>query len=276
MLGKNTFWQEVTRCDYCGGDDFSLYLRSDKPNWYRQQPLIIEQCTACGLAMANPRPDRNIIYQDFANAGARAQKAVDRKLGRPNVIAVHKAAVERAMGFCQHEPKTLFDMGCGAGTILQSAKSLGLTAEANEINLASVNRLTQLGFKVYHGFTRDLDLPANRYDIVINFDYLEHSYEPYQDLLICNKILEMDGVLYLKTLYLDCPDHIIKQDNYQLFGGGHFHYFPARTLLSMVYRAGFEIVELRMTNLIFIMARKVSQGDAGRPLDQFAFKVIGS
>lgn len=154
------------------------------------------------------------------------------------------------------EAKTLYDMGCGAGTIMEAAKNLGLEAAGNDINKNAMERLKDLGFETYHGFTNDLKLPKDKFDIVINFDYLEHSYEPYLDLITCNEILKDDGILYLKTLYLDCPDHILKGEGYQLFGQGHFSYFPARTLCSMVYSAGFEIENLRLGNLIFITARK--------------------
>lgn len=250
------FWENVDRCDYCSSDKFSHYMTSSVPKWFKGEPLSLHECDNCGLVVASPRPMRLAIYQDYLKGEKNAEAAVDRKLARPNVMNVHTKAVEHAINFLDHKPTSLFDMGCGAGTIMEAAKTLGLEASGNDINLAGVRRLEGLGFKAYHGFTKDLDIPLNTFDIVINFDYLEHSYEPYEDLVKCNEILKNGGILYLKTLYLDCPDHILKGDGYQLFGQGHFSYFRARTLLSMIYSAGFDIVDLRLGGLIFVTAKK--------------------
>ena len=230
-------------------------MTSEKSNWFAGQPLIMNKCNNCDLAVASPRPERNALYENFLSGHESAQKAVERKIARPNVMAVHEKAVQHAMKF-RPKAKWLFDMGCGAGTIMEAAKKNGLKAGGNDINKSGIERLEKLGFEAFHGFTNQLKLPKDKYDIVINFDYLEHSYEPYQDLVTSNEILKDDGIIYLKTLYLDCPDHILKGHAYQLFGQGHFSYFPARTLCSMMHSAGFDIEELRLGQLIFITARK--------------------
>lgn len=257
---ENLNWKDVTQCDYCGHTEFTHYMTSKNSRWFEGKQLTMYKCNNCDLAVASPRPDRNVIYDDFLNGGEDAQNAVTRKLGRPNVMVVHDRAIKHALKF-QPDAKTLFDMGCGAGTIMEAAKINGMSASGNDINKCAVERLNDLGFETYHGFTNELDLLKDKYDIVINFDYVEHSYEPYQDLVKCNEILKDDGILYLKTLYLDCPDHILKGYAYQLFGQGHYSYFPARTLCSMVYSAGFEIEDLRLGQLIFITARKKRKPD---------------
>lgn len=266
------YWQTVLACNYCSSDSYTLYLRSPVPSWYKKQPLELVQCTSCGLVRALYRPDPDILYQRFLAAHDTAQIAVERKLNRPNVDLQHERAVERAMKHVE-SPTRLFDMGCGAGTVMEAAKRIGLEAEGNDINLAGVERLRELGFTAYHGFTSRLELPSESFDIVINFDYLEHSFEPYEDLLTCYDLLRDGGVIYLKTLYLDCPDHILKDDGYQLFGQGHFHYFFPRTLCSMLNRAGFEILELQLGGLINVIARKGPQSDTDE-INRYEFRVV--
>lgn len=256
----NSNWENVVNCDYCGETKFIRYLASRKPKWHDDKPIIMDTCVNCKHTFANPRPDRYDIYEEFISGGKIAEEAVTRKISRPNVMVVHEKAIQHALKF-QPYAKSLFDMGCGAGTIMEAAKNNGLSAAGNDINKIAIDRLNELGFTTYQGFTNELDLPKSEYDIVINFDYVEHSYEPYQDLVKCNEILKDDGILYLKTLYLDCPDHILKGNAYQLFQWGHYSYFPARTLCSMVYSAGFEIEDLRLGQLIFIIARKKRKPD---------------
>ena len=280
-MPADAFWQNVDECNYCQGRDFTLYLKSKAPRWYKDEPLTLLQCANCGLVFASPRPDPHQLYHDYLTGGPKSEEAVDRKYNRPNVMSIHSKAVETALEFYTAatgrpaENLRLFDMGCGAGTILEAARLKGIEAEGNEINLAAIKRLNELGFTAYHGFTHDLDLPKASYDIVINFDYVEHSYTPLEDLYTCNEILRDGGLMYLKTLYLDCPDHIIKEDAYQLFGSEHFHYFPVRTLCSMIKTAGFDIIDLKLERLVFIAARKTSR-PKGENFGFYNFRSIGT
>lgn len=258
-MKKKFEWESVTSCNYCKSTEFLEFMTSDAPSWYSGQPLVLNECAKCGLVFADPRPEKNSINKSYLEGAESARAAVARKLNRPNVLKVHLKHLQTALSFCEDQSsrKRVFDMGCGAGTMMEAARSLDLEAEGNEINLAAIERLRELGFTCYHGFTNEIaELPKNSYDIVINFDYLEHSYVPFEDLHTCHAILRDNGILYLKTLYLDCPDHLMKNDKYQLFGSGHFYYFKPRTLVNMILSAGFEILDIKMGNLIFVVARK--------------------
>jgi 2-polyprenyl-3-methyl-5-hydroxy-6-metoxy-1,4-benzoquinol methylase len=254
---NDAFWLKAEKCDYCGGAEYKGYMVSKVPNWYKGVPFKLVECVGCGLIFADPRPNPDVIYKDYLEGREKSAAATSRKLNRPNVLDGHLKAILHAKSFLNWKPLNLFDMGCGAGTILEAAKSIDINAEGNDINKFATDRLKALGFNVHHGFTQDLNVEADYFDIVINFDYLEHSYTPYKDLLKCCQMLKHGGVLYLKTLYLDCPDHLMKGESYQLFGSGHFHYFKSRVLCEMVKSAGFAIKEIRTGNLIFIIATKV-------------------
>ncbi|USG62807.1 class I SAM-dependent methyltransferase [Sneathiella marina] len=273
-MSSKVIWENVKQCNYCGKSDFFLFMRSTEPHWTGDEPLTMMECKNCGLVFASPRPNATQFNKNYLVGDEKARAVLERKRNRPNVRALHLNHVKKALEFHDNKATSLFDMGCGAGTIMEAAKELGLDAEGNDINLAAINELRELGFNAYHGFTNQLELPKNNFDIVINFDYLEHSYNPYEDLKTCNEILKMGGLLSLKTLYLDCPDHILKSDRYQLFRACHYHYFSARNLASMVYKAGFEILELNCNNLIFIIARKMVEASNDRPIDYYDYKII--
>ncbi len=256
-------WHEVSECDLCHGKDHRLY--AEIPNkhpetgaarWYDNRPMRLAECTSCGLVFCSPRPDLHGLYKGYIKASASATEAVHRKRARKNIEEVHRKHIEQAISFLGRPAKTLFDMGCGAGTTLIEAKKLGLEAQGNEINKAATDLLTSEGFTVYHGFTQELDLPRNAYDILINFDYLEHSYGPLEDLVTCREMLTPGGILYLKTLYLGCPAHKEKGNDWQLFGPGHFHFFTPEVLRRLVETAGFKVLDVRLGQLVFIAAAK--------------------
>lgn len=262
---RSMHWHNVDACDLCGGESFRPYaeIPSQHPEtgavrWYDGRPIELAECQSCGLVCVSPRPDLRELYEGYIAGSSNAADAVKRKRERKNVGEIHRKHIETAIGYLGRPAARLFDMGCGAGTTLLEARKLGLDAEGNEINKASVDLLTSEGFKAYHGFTQDLDLPLASFDIVINFDYLEHSYTPLEDLRTCHKLLNPGGVLYLKTLYLGCPAHVEKGNNWQLFGPGHFHFFTPTVLRKMVETAGFEILDVKAGQLIFVAARRAA------------------
>lgn len=238
-------------------------MESSVPRWYERKPLHLVECAQCRLVYASSRPTRESMYATYLAGAAQASSMLEKKLARPNVLAVHRRHVQaaiRAHGSTPHHshsiPKRIYDMGCGAGTILLAARELGLSGYGNDVNKACTDWLTAQGFQVAHGFTSDLPLPEHRMDIVANLDYIEHTYAPLEDLKRCYDMLNPGGILYLKTLYLDCPDHKAKGDGWQLFGVGHVYYYYADVLRDAIASAGFTIVDLKTDNLLTIVARR--------------------
>ncbi|MDX2287571.1 MAG: class I SAM-dependent methyltransferase [Hyphomicrobiaceae bacterium] len=249
-------WYDVTSCNHCGGTDFKLYMESSVPTWYAGRPMRLIECTKCGYVPVSPRPDPIFLYRNYISGGPKQRELLQKKLDRPNVLEVHRTHVETAQKYLGRKAKTLYDMGCGAGTVMMGARDLGIEAAGNDVNKVSVDMLREMGLDAKHGFTKDLDLPADAYDIVMNFDYLEHSYEPFDDLKTCYRITRPGGILYLKTLYLGCPDHVAKGEAWHLLGQGHFSFFTADALKAMIKNAGFKLESVKAGGLITVVARK--------------------
>lgn len=249
-------WLDVTTCNFCGSDKSKLYLESKVPKWYENRPLRIVECLDCGLAYSSPRPEKESMYVSYLSGDTGAQKMLEKKLSRPGVLDVHRKHVLQAKKYLGYQPERLYDMGCGAGTIMLAAKDLGIEAFGNDINKACIDWLQGQGFKAQHGFTSNLSIPEEKMDIVINLDYIEHTYTPLEDLKMCFDMLKPGGILYLKTLYLGCPDHKTKGEAWQLFGHGHFYYYTPKVLKEMVKAAGFTIIEATEKSLITIVARR--------------------
>lgn len=249
-------WEEVVTCNHCGTTERTLYMESSVPHWYGGAPLRLEQCSNCGLVYASPRPVAETQYKGYMNASDKAAELFHKKRGRPNVLEGHGGIIDEAASYLARPAKTLFDMGCGAGTVMLAARERGIEAEGNDVNRYSIDHLKGEGFNAHFGFTDQLDLPEGKFDIVTNLDYLEHTYFPMDDLYRCRDILAPGGILYLKTLYLDCPRHLEMGEAWNLFGAGHFHFFPADTLQDMVEHAGLEVLKVKAGGLITIIARK--------------------
>jgi len=249
-------WEEVATCNFCGSADRRLYMESHVPKWYRRQPLKLEECMECGLVRASPRPTLNMLHGDYLAGGPASLRAIKHKMKRPLIRQYHRLEIKRAAKSLGHRPARLFDMGCGAGTTLMEAQALGIEAWGNDINRAGVDMLNAMGCHALHGFSSEIELPSQHFDIVLNFDYLEHSYTPLEDLRRCFEITKPGGILSLKTIYLGCPDHQRFGEHWDMFGAGHFHYFTEDSLPSMVESVGYDIVKILLGNLVFIVAQR--------------------
>ena len=243
---------EFPSCAFCGESKSIPYLSTKNVDWYGGDTFQIVRCSNCNLVYASPRPTESYVIKYFEGYG---QEFFHRKLNRPNVQTDHDEIAKKLLLLAPNAKKA-FDIGFGAGTMLHAYKKLGLVASGNEVNSYACNKLSEQGFDVYNMPT--LKLPTeNKYDIITALDYFEHSFTPFDDLLKINDMLNDGGIMYMKTLYLESPDHIIKGEKWQLFGKEHFYYYFKDIIKTMIENAGFVIIELKLKKLIYITAKKV-------------------
>ncbi len=247
-------WETVGACNFCGGANARTFLTLSTPNWYDNQPLHLEECTDCRLVRATPRPERRDLYRAQLVGAAKALQQVRKRMSRPGVVANHRRLLESAAQFAKRPLRSIYEMGCGAGTVLMGARTLGMEGEGNDINLVAVKMLKELGFKVRHGFTNELEFRGMSYDGVVAFNYLEESYEPFEDLRRSYELLKPGGVAYIRSLYLGCPEHKAAGEAWKIFGAGYFHYYYPETLRSMVEATGLKILDTRLLNVAIVIA----------------------
>lgn len=246
-------WEQVN-CEYCGSDKSTLYLESPIPNWYEGKEIRLVECDKCELIYANPRPIESDLYRRFMTDSPFAKTITERKRARKNVGEVHNHVIDEVMEY-HPTAQSLFDFGCGAGTLIEAASERGLKAGGNDLNWYSTEQLKKAGFDVRKCFNAEVDTTA-KYDVATMLDVLEHSFTPNVDLNVAYDLLSDDGLLFAKTLYIGSPRHQADGEAWPLFGQGHFHYFKPDVLRQMIESAGFEILHSREAALIRIIARK--------------------
>ncbi|MEL6660905.1 MAG: class I SAM-dependent methyltransferase [Bacteroidota bacterium] len=196
------------------------------------------------------------MYKNMMAGGEFAQRIMKRKLERPKVFDIHRKIVRQAMNHYLGEPKSLYDVGFGAGSIMMVAREEGIeSVGGNDLNGHAAKVLQDQGYDAVCAFTQDLCV-TKQYDIITCLDYLEHSYTPSADLKFMYELLNDNGILFLKTLYLDSPKHKDMGVSWPLFGQGHFHFFWPDVLKDMFTETGFEILECKSAALITIIAKK--------------------
>jgi SAM-dependent methyltransferase len=95
----------------------------------------------------------------------------------------------------------LLDVGCGLGGFMAQALAMGFIVEGNDVSEYARSVVQQrLGLNIHAGELESLNLERSHYDVVSNWDTLEHVLSPRALLLEMRRILRPDGILVLRTI----------------------------------------------------------------------------
>jgi len=139
----------------------------------------------------------------------------------------------------------LLDIGCGAGTYINSVKKenpllelYGVDVSRRAIKMARVY-YPEIDFKVAN--INHLPYPTNYFDAVVLRHVLEHLGDPKQDLSEVRRVLRPKGLLYSSTPIEGDPLILSAPLKYAEKYHGHKRRFSRESLKSLMRDSGFNI-----------------------------------
>jgi len=136
----------------------------------------------------------------------------------------------------------ILDVGCGNGKFLMVAKKYGHDAVGITLTKKDVDVCTELGFVVYEMDQSFLEFENNIFDLVWCRHCLEHSIMPYFTLCGFNRVMKINGILYVEVPLPDTEfDHQYNKNHYSVLGISSWK--------SLIERAGFTIVDTTVIEL---------------------------
>ena len=140
----------------------------------------------------------------------------------------------------------LLDLGCGAGSWLQAAHRAGWEAEGLEISKAAAEQVRPLGFEVFCGDLFQAKYPANRFDVVLAIELIEHLAEPLEILRETARILRPGGLFWATTPNAGgLSSRLLGADWSNVCPPEHVQLFTIEGVLRLTKRAGFSRVRVR-------------------------------
>ncbi|MCC7277586.1 MAG: methyltransferase domain-containing protein [Chromatiaceae bacterium] len=145
----------------------------------------------------------------------------------------------------QHElsDKSIIEVGCGAGYLLEILSVAGVQATGLEYGAAQIKAALAAGRVVRQGYILDSGLYFDRqFDGFICINVLEHAPEPVRFLRAIRTICKPGAVgivevpNFQKDIKLHKSHNLIRD---------HLSYFTTRTLALALHLAGFELLSLR-------------------------------
>jgi len=264
---------EYPLCESCGENFSTEVLIATDGNrivecrscslWYTS-PRIIEEDWIGWLCAPNPRNE--VVTENRLQHGIALSRNIplsfsfwwriiryqnQRKLKK--LIKLHGGSVKR-----------VFDVGCGSGLFLKSAKDLGVDVSGNDLNNYAVEKMnTVLGVDAHLGQLEELislgAINKDAYEIVHMNDFIEHSYHPKQDIEAAHEILKKDGLLYVRTFCVDSDKFNTLKEQWDMLMWNHCFHFTSNSLSNLITQSSFSILSCTIhesTGIIELIAKK--------------------
>ncbi len=232
-------------CPLCGGAERKVLTR--------REPWEIVECASCGMVFIGSELPYDVQARDHDWMQEHAKAASERKQKQPVFVALsHLLKPLRPNTNGRMLSQTLrwaragklVDFGCGdAGFLLLAKKYFDVTGIELSPRGAEISRQRISPEKILEGPVTELasTLPANSFDVVTQFGYIEHEWQPVAGLRAAHRVLKPGGVTVIKTPnYASWNRTIRGMDWCGYHIPAHCNYFTPRTLSEMLRKAGFE------------------------------------
>lgn len=230
-------------CPCCGGNLWKS--ATHLPSFIFGESVDIIVCRACGCGATWQPPSLNAMYyqenQSYSNLFTQKEVLYS---------GFAKSLLKTLDGIIKLENKTLLDVGCGGGFLVQAAADARMVAEGLEANENMVNWARQKGLNVSLGSVRQLKEAGRRYDVVVLSAILEHLDDPHELLQSCREILNIGGVVLVSQASFDgLLPKIFPWGWYGWQPKEHYWHFTPSSFAKLAERAGYTTVKLERCSL---------------------------
>jgi SAM-dependent methyltransferase len=213
--------------------------------------MDLVKCRKCGLIYANPRIHESELFRRYTSSFffdeyLPAFKATSKRYDL-TIIRSHFFLFLQLITKYYTIGKRFLDVGCGAGFFLKAAEEIGWEAEGVEISpVASDYAQNIVKVKVLEGKLEDLYLPAEKFDLVVLIETVEHLMNPLETLKEINRILKKQGILIICTPDYKSLSRLFLGKNWAVLSPEeHFSAFTQKSLFHLLLKAEFYVLGIR-------------------------------
>src|SRR6202050_2788486 len=232
-------------CPLCGAMDRKVLTRRD--------PWEIVECARCSMVFIGSELAYDVQARDHDWMDEHAKAASERKQKQPIFVLLSRLLrplrpntngrmVSQTLRWIR-EGK-LVDFGCGdGGFLVLASKYFDVTGIELSRRGAEISRQRISPEKILEGPVTELasNLPENSFDVVTQFGYIEHEWQPIAGLRAAHRVLKPGGITVIKTPnYASWNRTIRGMDWCGYHIPAHCNYFTPRTLSELFRRVGSE------------------------------------
>jgi len=254
-LGQGLFSFEEASC-LCGQKEGMLIAKRDR------YALSVEThlCKKCGILWTSPRMTDESLRR-FYERNYRAIYVGEETASAPFFAdqAQHGQWILTYLAdFLTYSKGTVFDVGCGAGGVLEPFRAAGFEVHGCDHGAQYLEYGRSQGLGLEHGGAEVL-AKYGKADLIILSHVLEHFSHPKRELEQLSALLKDDGYIFIVVpgIY---NIHNAYKDTLLYLQNAHLYHYTLNTLTTLMSSAGFELVRGNQTiDAVYKKARVRSQ-----------------
>jgi 2-polyprenyl-3-methyl-5-hydroxy-6-metoxy-1,4-benzoquinol methylase len=234
----NNFRADADKCPLCGSREISDLLRAPDRFHWRPEVYQLLRCRNCECAWlpCPPAPEEMPLHydQDYHNAivaGGESSASERWQRHRRRISEYKKGGA-------------ILDIGCSSGAFLGTMKNDAWKLYGIELEASTAERaMATTGAEVFVGDVMDAPFAPESFDVITNFDLLEHVYDARQFLFKVREWLKPGGIYYVTLPNIDSWEaRIFGSYWYGLELPRHLFHFSPRSLRKATQLAGLQEV----------------------------------
>ena len=141
------------------------------------------------------------------------------------------------------QDRTLLDVGCAHGFMLESASQLGYVPSGLEISPAG-DMARERGFHVVASNLEDRPFPPESFDVVTMIDVIEHLTDPLEALRCVYTMLKPEGIVFVVTPDIGSLSARIMRSTWPHYLPEHLIYYSPSSLQTLFDRTGLDVMKI--------------------------------
>jgi 2-polyprenyl-3-methyl-5-hydroxy-6-metoxy-1,4-benzoquinol methylase len=262
MLQKRKDEFVRSNCPACNFDDST--------NEFLKNEFSYKKCNHCQTIYTNPRPSPEILKWFYKNSKNydfwnNVMYPASEESRKKNIIIPR---VNKTIELCHkygNEMRSLLEVGAGFGSFCLEIKSTKKFKHVVAIEptpeLATTCRKKKI--ETIESPIEDIDFSSKKFDVVVNFEVIEHLFAPKEFLLQIKNILNDDGLLILS-----CPNGMgfdirILKDKSHTIDHEHLNYFNPYSMSLLLRECGYEVLDVFTPGKLDaeLVRKKILSGD---------------
>jgi 2-polyprenyl-3-methyl-5-hydroxy-6-metoxy-1,4-benzoquinol methylase len=237
-------------CEICGGVGVEVYNGDIRDGAYGgiKSSAVIYECSGCGVQRLR---EVDCIPDEYYETGKYREKLKESLDGLKAVVEQdeNQYFTMQALFPNSLRDKTILDVGCGVGSLLDMLKNISGKQIGVEPCTPYLESLIERGYQVYSDLSLALKEHSNAIDYAFSIQVIEHVKNPRKFLKEFKKFLAPGGKLLISTPNRnDILMTLLKEIYFPFFyRTQHRWYFDENSLINCAKIAG-----LRINNVKYI------------------------
>lgn len=235
----------IQNCPVCGNNSFSTFLKT-RDYFLTQTTFTLDQCNECGFVFTNPVPLLADLPKYYDSPDYLSHTADTFSLTGQVYKMFRKANIKNKYKLVNRykQGKSLLDIGCGTGELLNHFNKMGWNVNGIEPN-SSARSFAVKNYNIPVFAENGLDkFDKESFDVISMWHVLEHVPDLNGRMIQLKKLVKNDGLLIIALPNLNSPDAIKYGPHWAgLDVPRHLYHFTKDTFQTLLQKHNMELLE---------------------------------